>query len=156
MAMGRVDHESIDASVDERLRAFEAGIADGRGGGNAEAALLVLAGVGVGLALLHVLDGEQADAAAFIVDDDQAFDAVLVQQLAGFGGISAGTDGDDFLGHQFGDRHVLVIREADIAIGDDAEQLARNAFGTGFHNRDAGNLQPLFQHAKLAKRVRRE
>ena len=55
-----------------------------RRGGDAQAALLVLAGVGMLLRLLDVLDRDQADAAVVVVDDQQLLDAVLMQQPLGF------------------------------------------------------------------------
>ena len=65
------------------LGTVETLVADGRRGGDAQAALLVLAGVRIGDRLLHVLDGDQADAAVLVVDHEQLLDAVLVQQALG-------------------------------------------------------------------------
>ena len=54
--------QSTPASISSRRA--QAFVADRRGGGDAQAALAVLAGVGVLGRLLDVLDGDQADAAA--------------------------------------------------------------------------------------------
>ena len=63
MAVRGVDHDEIDAGVDQALAARIAGFADRGGGGDAQPALLVLAGVGIGHRLLDVLHGDEADAA---------------------------------------------------------------------------------------------
>ena len=56
---------------------------DARGGGDAQAAQRVLHRIRVGLRLVHVLHGDQADAAEGIVHHQQLLDPVLVQQGAG-------------------------------------------------------------------------
>ncbi len=58
-------------------------LADAHSRGDAQAALLVLAGIRIGLGLLHVLDGDEADAAIAVIDHQQLLQPVLVQQLAG-------------------------------------------------------------------------
>ena len=83
MAVRGVDHHEIDAGRDQRLGAREALVADRGGGGDAQAPLLVLAGVRIGDRLLDVLHGDQADAAVVVVDHQQLLDAVLVQQPLG-------------------------------------------------------------------------
>jgi hypothetical protein len=55
----------IDAGLDQALGALETVLTDADGGGGAQAALHILGGVRVELRLLDVLDGDQADAAAF-------------------------------------------------------------------------------------------
>ncbi len=67
MAVGGVDDDQIDIGIDEPLGALEAGVADARGSGDAQPALIVLGGVRVEPALLDVLDGDEADAAIVLV-----------------------------------------------------------------------------------------
>jgi hypothetical protein len=55
MAVGGIDHDEIDASVNQLLGAIVALVTDRGGGGDAEPALLVLASVRVGHRLLDVL-----------------------------------------------------------------------------------------------------
>ena len=83
MAVRGVDDEQVDAGIDQPLGALEAVVADAGRGGDAQAALRVLGGVRVELRLLDVLDGDQPDAIAVGVDDQQLLDAVLVQQALG-------------------------------------------------------------------------
>ena len=67
-------------SISERRKPC---LAHRRRGRDAQAALPVLGGVGIGDLLLHVLHGDQADAAEMVVDHQQLLDAELVQQALG-------------------------------------------------------------------------
>ena len=125
MAVRGVDHDAIDARVDQHQRALVALVADGGCGGDAQAPLLVLAGVGMLGRLLHVLDGDEADAAMVVVDDEQLLDAVLVQEPARLVLRHAFAHGDELLRHQFGDRLQRIVGEAHVAVGEDADELAR-------------------------------
>ena len=73
---------STSAAISARARAC-AIRPDTGGGGDAQAAKFVLVGKRVGLRLVHVLHGDQADAAIGIVDHEQLLDPVLVQQVPG-------------------------------------------------------------------------
>ena len=59
---------------------------DAGGGGDAQPAEFVLVGERVGLRLVHVLDGDQSDAAVGVVHHQQLLDAVAVQQAPGLVG----------------------------------------------------------------------
>ena len=84
MAVRGIDDDEIDTGLDQLLGAGEALVADRGRRRDAQAALLVLAGTWVSDRLLDVLDGDQPDATVLVVDDEQLFDAVLVQQALGF------------------------------------------------------------------------
>ena len=91
----------------------EALVADGGGGSDAQAALLVLAGVGIGDRLLDVLHGDETDAAILVVDHQQLLDAVLVQQALGLVLADALAHGDELvLGHQLGDVLARIGRQS--------------------------------------------
>ena len=75
MAVGGVDHQHVAAGVEQRLRAAKPVLARAGRGGGAEPAVLVLAGVRELLRLLDILDGDEADAAVLVVDNDQLLDA---------------------------------------------------------------------------------
>ena len=153
MAVRGVDHDQIDAGVDQLLGALIALVADRGGGGDAQAALLVLAGVRVGDRLLHVLDGDQADAAVLVVDDHKLLDAVLVQQALGLVLTDALADGDQLvLGHQLRDPLARVGGEAHVAIGEDADELAGLAVAAAVHHRDAGDAVRLHQLERVRQR----
>jgi hypothetical protein len=126
VAVGGVDDDDVDAGVHQAHRTLETGVADGRGRADQQPALVVLGGQGVSLGLLDVLDRDQADGAIGVVDDDQAFDLVLAQQLARLAGIDAFAHRDQVLaGHHRRGRDLVVALEAHVAVGQDADQLAR-------------------------------
>ncbi len=90
--MGGVDHQHVDAGIEQRLGPRQPLVAGPGGGGDPQPALLVLAGIGVQLRLLDVLDGDQPDTAIIVIGDQQLFDAVLVQQaLGGLRSVPSGT-----------------------------------------------------------------
>ena len=83
MAMGGVDDDDVDLGLQQRLGALQPLGPDAGGRGGAQAALLVLAGIGEFLRLLDILDGDEADAAIGLVHHQQLLDAVLMQQPLG-------------------------------------------------------------------------
>ena len=102
---------------------------------HAQPALLVLAGVGILELLLDVLYGDQALELILVVDDEELFDTVLVEDELGFLKRGADGDGDEvFLGHHVANGNVAAGFKAEVAVGEDADQLfaARNGH--------AGNL----------------
>ena len=75
--------------------------------------------------LFHVLDGDQADAAILIVDDQQLLDAVLMQHPLGLVLADALAHRDEVLvRHQLGDLLPGIGGKAHVAVGEDADQLA--------------------------------
>jgi len=125
MAVRGVDHDQIDAGRDQRLGARETLVADRGRGGDAQAALFVLAGVWIGHRLFHVLDGDQTDAAILIIHHQQLLDAVLMQQALGFVLADALAHGDELvLGHQLGHALSWIGGKAHVAVGQDADDLA--------------------------------
>ena len=156
MAVRGVDHDQIDAGGDQQFGALEAGFADRGRGGDPQAALLVLAGVRIGDRLFHVLDGDQADAAIVLIDHQQLLDAVLVQEPLGLVLADALAHRDELLlGHQLGDRLLGIGGEANVAVGEDADELPGAAVAAAFHHRDAGNAVGLHQVERVREaRVR--
>ncbi len=123
MPVSRIHDEEIRAGVDQLLAAGETVVAHRGRGGHAKPPLLVLAGIGVLLGLLDVLDGDEADAVVSVVHNDQLFDAVAVQQPLRLVAVYAVLDGDEVrLRHQLVDRLGRIGREAHIAVGEDADQ----------------------------------
>ena len=116
----------IDAGVDQPLGAFETALADRGRGGDAQAALRILAGQRMRDRLLHVLDGDQSDAAVLVVDHQQFLDAMLVQHPLGFVLADALAHGHEiFVRHQLGDLLPRIGGKAHVAVGENADQLAR-------------------------------
>ena len=152
MAVGGIDHQHVNLGVEQSLGAGEAIVAGAGRGGGAQAALVVLAGVGVELRLLDVLDGDEADAAVGVIDHQQLFDAVLVEQALGFRLVHAFAHRDQALGgHQFRNRLLLVGSESHVAVGQDADQLA----GRLLDHRDAGDAVIRHQAQRVGQTGRR-
>ena len=141
MAVRRVDHQEIDARLDQRLGPLQPGGADAGRGADPQPPVRVLAGMRERLGFLDVLDGHQADQAVVVVDHQELLDPVPVQELLGLLARDAVAHRDQVLGgHQLAHRHARVGREAHVAIGEDADQAARLALDHG----DAGD--PLRRH----------
>ena len=123
MTVGGVDDEQVDPGVDQPLGPFHP-VRPHRGGGtDAQRTVGILGGGRVELAFLHILDGDQARAVAGLIDDQQLFDAVLVQQLLGLRLFDAFLHRHQTLaGHQFIDLLGRVVGEAHIAVGQDADE----------------------------------
>src|SRR3546814_13362318 len=77
VAVRGVDDDQVAFGFEQRLGAFDPRIAGVRCGGDTQAAVPVLGGVGEIDRLFHILDGDQADAVIFVVDDELFFDAAL-------------------------------------------------------------------------------
>ena len=120
-----VDGEHVDFGLGQFLRALQkiSGGADGRA--YAQAALRIFRGVGILQFLLDVFDRDQALEVVLVVDDQKFFDAMFVKNFFGF--FERGSHGNRdeiFLGHHLVDGNVEAGFEAQIAIGENADQLS--------------------------------
>ena len=150
--MGGIDHDHVAFRLDQRHGAGITVFAHAGGRGDAQAAALVLAAVGIFLRLLDVLDRDQADAAIGIVHHDDLLDAVLVQQPLGFVGLHAFAHRDQLvLGHQLGDLLARIGGKAHVAVGEDAHQLAGALGVRALHHRHAGDVMPLHQRQRIGQ-----
>ena len=77
MPVGGVHHHHVHVGLDQRLGALVAVLAHADGGGDAQPAERVLHGGRIGLRLVHVLHGDEADAAVLLVHHQKLLDAVL-------------------------------------------------------------------------------
>ena len=149
VAVRGIDDEQIDAGIDQPLSALETVIADAGGGRDAKPPLSVLGGVRVQLRLLAVLDGDEADAVVVGVHDEELLDAALVQQTLGLVRVDALADRNEIVvRHQF--RHLLrrIGSEADVAVGQDADEAAGDLAPAAavLDHRDAGD--PIGAHQR--------
>jgi hypothetical protein len=100
--------------------------------------LFVLAGVRVGHRLLDVLHRDQPDAAILVVDDEQLFDPVLMEQALGVVLSDPLAHGDEpLLRHQLRNLLARVGGESHVAVGEDADEFAGAAVAAALHHRDA-------------------
>ncbi len=153
MSVRRIDDDDVDPRIQQHLRPDQAGLADAGRGTDPQAAVFVLAGVGAALRLFDVLDGDQADAAIVVVDDQQLLDPVLVQQPLGFDAFDAFLHGDQrfvrrIAGHQLAHRLVRIVGEAHVAVGQDAEERP----GVRFDHRNARETVQSHQRQGVGKR----
>ena len=82
MPVGRIHHQHIHIGLDQPLDPFHGGLAHPHGGPDPQPLGRIQAGVGVFRRLLHILDRDQAGKLKFVVDDQDLFNAVPVQQFA--------------------------------------------------------------------------
>src|SRR6202022_159985 len=80
MTVRGVDDQDVETGGEQRFGTLDALAAGTRRRSHAETAMLVLAGRRIALRLLYVLDGYQTDTPIEFIDDEQLFDAMLVQQ----------------------------------------------------------------------------
>ena len=150
MPVGAVDGEHVDFGFCQFLRAFQkiSGRADRCA--HAQASLRVLRGVGILQLLLNVFDRDQALQVVLVVDHQKFLDAVLVKNLFRFFERGADGHGDQvLLGHHLVDRNVEAGFKAQVAIGENADQLA--VLGDGH----AGNLVLAHDFERVADLVGR-
>ena len=135
VAVGSVDHHHIHARIHQRSHALVGVRPRAHSRAHAQATTLVLAGIGMVGGLLHVLDGDQPAQLEGIVHHQHFLDAVLVQLADHLVLARAFTHRDEaFLGrHHAADGRIKTGLEAQIAAGDDADELAV------VHHRHAGD-----------------
>lgn len=125
VAVRGIDDDHVATGRNEAFGALEAIFADRRCSSDAQTSLSVLRGVGVLRRLLDVLDGDEADAIVSVIDDDQFFNAVLMEQALGFFLRNVALNGHQILlGHQFRNRLIQSRCKSDVAVGQDADKLA--------------------------------
>src|ERR1051325_5881425 len=145
----RIHHDHVAPRVDQG-----AGPRQGVGSaphrrGDAQAAVLVLVGVGELAALEDVLDGDEPLQHPALVHDRELLDAVLGEGLLGF--IEGGPHRrghQPVLRHGVTDRAVELALELQVAVGDDAHQAPGVV-----HDGHAGDAEPLHQVHRFAQRA---
>ena len=137
MAVGGVDDDDVHPRLHQGGDPLLGVSAHAHGGACPQAALFILAGVGIGAGLVDVLHGHQAPQLKGFVDHQHPLQTVTVHQLHGLFPAGAFLHGHQALpgGHDVRHRLVQVGLEAQIPVGDDANHLARLV-----HHRQTGNL----------------
>ena len=125
VAVRRIDGDDIHLLFDEGGDALHriGGSADRRA--DEKTAVLISCRVGVLDALFDVLDRDEALQVPVFIDDGKLFDAVTAQNLLRIG--KRGADGrrdEVFLRHHVFDGLIVVGLKAEIAVGEDADELA--------------------------------
>ena len=148
MAVGGVHHQQIHLGLHQFRRALQVIARGPQGRAHPQAPLLVFAGVGVLDLLLNILYGNKPTKIIGVIDNQKFFHAVLVQHPLGFFQGRSHGDGDQvLLGHHLFHRQVEAVLEAQVAVGQDAHQLA--ILGDGH----AGNLVLLHDFQRIGDPV---
>ncbi len=145
-----IDDDHVAAGIDQPFGALITVFSDGRRRGDPQTPLRILRSVRMLRRLLDILDRDQADAIALIVDDDQLFDAVLMQQALGLILSDVALHRDQiFFRHQLENRLIEPGRKPHVAVRQNADELAFTraavgGFARAFHDRHTRNA--LFGH----------
>jgi len=147
VAVGGVDHDHVDAGVDQRPGPLVAVVADPDRRRDPQPARVVLGRVRELFALGEVLDRDQAPQPATGVDDRQLLDLVSAQQPERGLLVDPDLGGDQrHLGHHVADQRVLVGHEPHVAVGHDPDQ------GTvGVGHRHPGDPVPAAERVHLTQ-----
>ena len=125
VAVRRVENERVRTRREKRASAFHDVLRHADGGGAEKTALGILRGVRILIGLFDVLDRDEAAEFEIAVDDRELLDLVAAEDVAGFHERGADGDRDEvFLRHDVVDLHVEVGHEAQVAVGDDADEVA--------------------------------
>ncbi len=152
MAVRGVEHEDVDVGVNEGLGTLDRVFRDANRRAAAQPAQGVFRRVRILDRFLNVLDGDQALQPELFVDDQQFLHLVLVQDLARAIERRPYRDGDEVLArHDVGDRPVHVRLEPEIAVRQNADELAFLAAVVG--DRHAGDAVLLHQLQRFVDAV---
>ncbi len=144
MSMGRIDGYDVRAGRQKRFDA-RFPIDNAHGCAHPQASERILAGVGKAPDLFNVLDGDKPFKAVIVIDDEQFFDAVFVEELFGFFESDIGFNRHQLvLGHDVGHRLIQVFLEPQIPVRQNADQLFV------FHHRHAGDGILMHQGKRFA------
>src|SRR5918911_264344 len=125
VAVGRVYDEAVGAGADQLVGALAKIARRADGGGDTQATQIVLRGRRVLDRLLYVFDRDQALDALVVINDEELFDTMLLQDGLGLFERRPDGNGDERLfGHHFGDGNVEPRLEPQVAIGDDPDEVA--------------------------------
>ncbi|EWS63387.1 hypothetical protein Y695_03381 [Hydrogenophaga sp. T4] len=135
--MGRVHHDRIHTGFHQRFNAFFGAFTHTHRRAHAQPARRIARGIGKVELFGDVLHRDQALELERLVDQQQAFQFVLVEQGLGLGRRGAVGHGDQALTRRHDLAHGQVVTgfEAQVTAGDDADHTAR------LHHREARNAQ---------------
>ena len=133
--MGAVDGDYVNFGCRQFLGSLQEISSGADGRAYAQASLRIFGGVGILQFLLNVFYGDESLEVVFVVDDEEFFDAMFVENFLGI--FESGADGHSdeiFLSHHAVDRNIEAGLEAQVAIGENADEAALQSNG------HAGNL----------------
>jgi hypothetical protein len=141
-----IDDDYVDARLHQQFHALFVVLAYADRSARAQLAVFVLTGVRVFGLLGDVFHRHQAAQFERVVDDQHAFQTMAVHKRLGFGERRAFLDGDETIArrHDVAHRFVQTLFEAQVAVGDDADQLRP------FDNRETRNAMLARQRNHVA------
>ena len=149
MAVRRVEHHGVDVLGDQRLHAVHRVGRNADAGRHAQAALRVLAGIGVILHLGDVLISDQPHQTACVVHHGELFDLAVEQYFLGVGEFGIVRRHEAVAGrHHLLDAARHVALETQVAVGDDADKHP-----VRIHDRNASDLVLFHQVQRVADGV---
>ncbi len=147
-----IDNQKVDTCINQTFGTLIAVFTNARGSSSTQTTLCILGSIWIELRLFNVLDRNEAYATPLIVDNQQLFDAVSMQQALGFILLHVFTYSDEvFARHQFIDFLRRIGSKPHITIGQNADETART-FASIFDNRDTGNAVCLHDCLCVGKR----
>ena len=151
VGMRTIEAENVDLTFDQGGAAFGDIVGDTDPGRHPQPAELILAGVGVVVRLLDVLDGDQTLEIAFIVDHKELLDSVLVEEHLGL--VECCTDRGSHqivLGHKICNGTLKLGAKPQVTVGQNALELALD-----IDNRQTRNAEACHHIQRLAHRLPR-
>ena len=134
--MRRIDHQHIDAGIDQRASAIPI-VRRANRGSDAQSAVLILVRVGKIAALMNVFHRDQSAKHTLLIHHRQLLDAMLAEYRLGFVECSPDGGGDEILrGHRLAQWTIEIPLELEVAVGDDSDELS-----VAIHDRNAGDLE---------------
>ena len=126
VAVSGINAEDVNAGFNQRFDTLFSAGTDGNGSAAEELAGGVVSGVRKFSSLDDIADRHQAGELELIVNDQNALETMLVHQSLGFfeGGALLHNDEAFAGGHDGGNRHILAVFEADVAVRHHAENRA--------------------------------
>src|SRR6185369_13842046 len=149
VAVCGVDHQTVNARLDELVRALAIITSRTDCRRHAQSSEIVFRCGGILDRFLNVFDGDQSFYMFVVVDHEQLLDAMFLQHRFRLFERRADRNRDERLfRHHLGDRNVEACLETKIAIGNDAYEMARL-----INYRHAADVKPLHYLQRLAHRA---
>ena len=125
VAMSGVDGDDVGLGARHFNGALQVVPGSADGGADAEATLLVFGGARIFEFFLDIFDGDETFEVEVLIDNEEFFDAMFLENAFGFFQGGADGNGDEVgLGHHIADELGMIFFKAEIAIGEDAGEAS--------------------------------
>ncbi len=142
--MSGINNQRVHTSLNQSLGPLKRAVAHANGSRHPQAAVSVLAGIGIFYHLLNILNGHQTFKVVILVHNRQLFNPVLLQYITSFINRSARRRRHQvFRGHNLLDRAGEILLKAQIPVGQNAHQPALH------RHRHTGNMVTRHQFQRV-------